>query len=82
MLDIFVPFAPPARTAADTTINTRFNLHVHAAPGPAFRPVATAQPAPPTAKAPTVTVEREGDLIKSIRIECACGQVHELACVY
>lgn len=31
---------------------------------------------------PRVTVQREGDRISSIRVQCACGQVIELACVY
>lgn len=31
---------------------------------------------------PVVTVQREGDRVRSIRIECACGQVIELDCQY
>lgn len=31
---------------------------------------------------PTVTLQREGDKIVGIRVECACGQVIELACSY
>ena len=31
---------------------------------------------------PTLTVQREGDKITGIRVECACGQVIELACSY
>lgn len=31
---------------------------------------------------PRVTVEREGEIISAIRVQCSCGQVIELACVY
>jgi hypothetical protein len=31
---------------------------------------------------PRVTLQRDGDRISAIRIQCACGQVVELACVY
>ena len=31
---------------------------------------------------PTVTLQREGDRITGIRVECSCGQVIELACSY
>ena len=29
-----------------------------------------------------VTLQREGERVKAIRIQCTCGQVIELACVY
>ncbi len=32
--------------------------------------------------APSISLEREGDRITSIRIECACGQIIELNCTY
>ena len=31
---------------------------------------------------PTLTLQRDGDKITGIRVECACGQVIELACSY
>jgi hypothetical protein len=31
---------------------------------------------------PRVTLQRDGDRISAIHIQCACGQVVELACVY
>ena len=31
---------------------------------------------------PTVTLQREGDRITVVRVECACGQVIELNCSY
>ena len=31
---------------------------------------------------PCVTVQREGDHVAGIRVQCSCGQVVDLACVY
>ena len=31
---------------------------------------------------PKLSMQRDGDRITSIRIQCSCGQVMELACVY
>jgi len=31
---------------------------------------------------PRVTLQRDGERVSSIRIQCGCGQVIELACVY
>jgi len=31
---------------------------------------------------PRVTVQREGNRIATIRVQCTCGQVTDLACVY
>jgi len=31
---------------------------------------------------PRVSVQREGDRITGIRVQCSCGQVMDLACVY
>lgn len=31
---------------------------------------------------PRVSVQREGDRVTSIRVQCTCGQVMELACIY
>ena len=31
---------------------------------------------------PRVTVQRDGDRVTHLRIQCSCGQIMELACVY
>jgi hypothetical protein len=31
---------------------------------------------------PRVSVQRDGDRVASIRIQCSCGQVMDVACVY
>jgi hypothetical protein len=35
-----------------------------------------------TCAKPVVTLQRKGDIVCGIRIQCGCGQVVELACVY
>jgi hypothetical protein len=42
--------------------------HVHSAAGVGGKPI--------------VTLERDGERVTGIRIECVCGQVIELACSY
>lgn len=31
---------------------------------------------------PRISVQRDGDRVTSIRVQCTCGQVMDLACVY
>jgi hypothetical protein len=31
---------------------------------------------------PTVTLQRTGDIVSGIRVQCGCGQVVDLNCVY
>jgi hypothetical protein len=49
-----------------------------------FQPLAEAARPAPTAACghPTVTLQRQGEVVSGIRIECACGQVIELSCAY
>jgi len=41
-------------------------------------PPAPAQNCPP----PKVTLQRQGEVVSGIRIQCGCGRVIELSCVY
>lgn len=34
------------------------------------------------AREPVVTLQKDGDRVTGIRVECGCGQVIELACTY
>ncbi len=57
-----------------------------------FQPLVTSEPRPaaphltprPASAVcePRVTVERDGNMVSAIRIQCTCGQTIELACVY
>lgn len=40
------------------------------------------EPAAEACRAPSVTLQRQGEVVCGIRIECSCGQVIELACAY
>ncbi|MEN9573746.1 MAG: hypothetical protein RL514_1601 [Verrucomicrobiota bacterium] len=84
----FAPLALPTSKRAEA--GTTFHLKVipQAQSTPAFKPFQPA-PAPSPAAHPThahqppkVTLQREGDRVTHIRLECACGEVFELACEY
>jgi hypothetical protein len=50
-----------------------------------FEPLAEAGRAEQPAKTcgrPSVTLQRQGEVVSGIRIECGCGQVIELVCAY
>jgi hypothetical protein len=56
---------------------------VPAAPGKALTAAPAAPPPPPrNCPPPKVTLQRQGDVVSAIRIQCSCGQVIELNCVY
>jgi hypothetical protein len=86
--DSFVPFGPASLAAARTN-SPGGNLTV--VPGPAadksFTPFQGSSGNPAHAGGnghgpASVTVQRDGDRITGIRLECACGQVTELRCEY
>lgn len=86
----FVPFDPfPAGAARPSDGRPSLKVVGKVESGPAFAPLQSGSiahahsPAQATASTkPVVTLEREGDRITTIRIECVCGQVIELACSY
>jgi hypothetical protein len=54
-----------------------------AANGHATTAVLAAPPPPPqNCPPPKVTLQRQGDVVSAIRIQCSCGQVIELNCLY
>ncbi len=46
------------------------------------RPVSPGKGAEKKIGEPRVTVQREGDRVTHLRIQCSCGQILDLACVY
>ena len=54
--------------ASFAPLQSAVSAHAHASGSPAGKPI--------------VTLQREGERIAGIRIECGCGQVIELACSY
>ena len=77
------PFVP--LTAALST-NSASPAGTAPVPPRPFTPAAqqvAAQPAQGShAGEPKITLEREGEQIKLIRVQCNCGHTVELACVY
>jgi hypothetical protein len=82
------PFVPFAKTRSKPgSVGESFRLTIlpqahpagPALPGPALPAAAGTQPG---AQEPQVTLERDGDRITRITIQCACGQILELNCAY
>ena len=86
-LETFVPLMPLTGATRPTTFAS---LNVSSLPQPAIKlaadpgkPALAASDAPPAAcSKPTVTLQRTGDIVTSIRVECACEWVMDLSCVY
>ena len=87
--DAFVPFGLSSLASAKPSGGVA-NLRVvpKDSAGPTFSPLQTSpgshlhDPGSSGSGQPTVTLQREGEKITGIRVECACGQVIELACSY
>ena len=84
----FVPFdpvPPPDQKAGGTAPGLKVVPKGEA--GTSFSPLPSAPSSHAHANTgaagkPVVTLQREGERITGIRIECVCGQVIELACSY
>lgn len=83
----FVPFGPDTVSARASTSAPTATLKV--IPGEAaektFAPLTAAVlhgGADSKHGAPSISLQKEGDRITGVRIECGCGQVIELACDY
>ena len=83
--DAFVPFGP-ATLAAAKSGTAHLNVVPKEAAGETFSPLQTPgaahQHGGSASGQPAVTLQRESERITGIRVECACGQVIELACSY
>lgn len=87
--DSFLPLTPVSAAASGREF--RVTVVPQSAAPAAFKDLAQTAPqsagsAPAAGGArscePRVSLERDGDRIANIRIQCSCGQVMELACVY
>jgi len=86
--DAFVPLAPASPRPASERREFRATVISSASQAQVFQSVAAAT-APAMSSTPhvahgepKVTLQREGNRVTGIHIQCACGQVMELACVY
>jgi hypothetical protein len=83
MTEKFVPLTALS-AAAGPSAPFQARVITQAETRPIFQELVKAA-APPLHKncaAPAVTLQRQGDIISGIRVECGCGQVIELACSY
>ena len=87
MSDLFVPLAPAgslpresifapadAKAPADAAVRPAFEHLIANSDDPARSPGNSAKPG--------VTLKRDGDVVTGIRIQCGCGRVHDLTCIY
>ena len=80
----------PLTTAPTSSERTDFRVQVlsKSAQTQAFQSLDSNLPPPsvPTGDGrscqPRIAVQRDGDRVSSIRIQCSCGQVMDLACLY
>lgn len=86
MSDSFVPFSKNRSKPGPGSDNFRVTILPQAQQSAPFQPsaasnipAATSKPAP---KEPQITLERDGDRITRIKVQCSCGQVIELNCAY
>ncbi len=84
MSDAFAPLAVPATARSAEGTACRLKVIPQAGAAPTFKPL---QPAPAGHTAhssgpPKITLQRDGDRVTHIRLECGCGEIVELACVY
>ncbi len=90
----FVPFEP-AVSIPNPDAGPRLKVLTKTGGGDTptdFNPLNTASAASPTTPGhathgagggtPVITLQRDGDRISLIRVECCCGQVIELNCTY
>ena len=89
----FVPLVPGAAPTSAPSMSPMRLKPVSLNP-PIFEPVTPAKlkpeaPASSVASAPQVqhgppkvTLEKQGDVVTHIRLECGCGQITELKCEY
>lgn len=82
------PFIPLTPTAVTPNERSSFRVTIvpqaaNARPFGSAVPPAAAHTAPPgVAAEPVVSLQREGDSVSAIRVQCGCGRTIELACVY
>jgi hypothetical protein len=84
MSNSFVPLVTAPASTGETTL-LQLKVLPQADAKAVFEPLPEggrpAQPAQACGR-PSVILQRQGDVVSGIRIECGCGQVIELACAY
>jgi len=87
----FVPLISAASNASSEGAHFQARVVSNADQAQKFQPAESSIPASPAPGAgaarnsqcePRVSLQREGDCVTGIRVQCSCGQVIDLACVY
>jgi hypothetical protein len=82
----FVPFFAATANGSSRLTESRTEVVAGSSTAIAFRPLSQATAPSPTAPTahgePTMTLEREGNRVARIKIQCPCGHVVELVCDY
>jgi len=78
------PFVPLNKNAmpGQNRANFRVSIVGDAESSRPFQPLGHASGQAGHQHEPRVTLQHDGERVSSIRIQCGCGQVIELACVY
>jgi len=77
MPESFIPLVPITAASHETTFTS---MHAKGlAPGTM---VGAAGSETEACSKPVVTLQRDGEIVSGIRIQCGCGQVIDLTCVY
>lgn len=82
MSDTFIPLVSANSATREASF---FSLHLKTSPPAAGRtgvPAGALLPGTGACAKPVVTLQRNGEVVSSIRIQCGCGEVIELNCVY
>jgi hypothetical protein len=83
MPDVFTPLTPASLASGGVPSVTTPAGSFKPLPSPAGAAAASANAAPGNCAAkPTVTLERKGNVVTSIRVQCSCGQVLDINCQY
>jgi hypothetical protein len=85
--DPFVPLVLPASSSKEPAFaSLSLKVSPQAPATPVFEPLiavsADQSRSSDVCSQPTVTLERKGDEVSGIRIQCGCGKVIELSCLY
>jgi hypothetical protein len=86
MPDVFTPLTPAALTAggAPSAISSAGAFKPLPSPASATAAATTSATAAPgnCAAKPAITLQRKGNVVTSIRVQCSCGQVLDINCQY
>jgi hypothetical protein len=81
MPDTFTPLATVTGSPGENE-SSRLKVLTQTESKPAFEPMPLAGASEPACTVPAMTLQRTGDVVTGIRIQCGCGQVIDLACNY